>query len=168
MEENIYTPPKSELETHDPSVDGRQLASRWSRLGACLLDALTVLPITLPLMYFTGGFEGAMNGVQPSMLYSLAITLAGVVWFLLIHGYFIVRDGQTLGKKALGIGIVTLDGKLAPISLLAARYGFYWLTPIIPIIGSILSLVNAVFIFSKTKRCLHDRIGGTKVVRVDS
>lgn len=144
------------------------LASRWSRVGASLIDALTIIPITLPLMYFTGAFENMSEGVQPSISYSLAITLVGIILFLMIHGYFLCRDGQTLGKKVLNIKIVTLDGHLPSIATLAKRYGFYWVVPSIPVIGGLLNLVNLLFIFSKSRRCIHDHFGGTKVVYVNT
>jgi uncharacterized RDD family membrane protein YckC len=45
------------------------------------------------------------------------------------------------------------------------RYAFYFFAPLVPVFGQILNMVNIVFIFSESKRCLHDRIGGTIVVK---
>ena len=115
-------------------------------------------------MYFTGGFDDISEGIEPSLFYTLAISLVGVALFLLIHGKFLVRDGQTLGKKALNIKIVTVAGQHADVTTLAKRYGFSWLIPLIPVIGPIINMVNILFIFTKSKRCLHDHVGGTKVI----
>lgn len=140
------------------------LASRWTRLGAAFIDGLTIMPITLPLMYFTGGFDGLSEGLQPSLSYTLLMGLTSIAIFLLIHGRFLVRDGQTLGKKFLDIKIVGLSGEHASVQVLAKRYGFYWLIPLIPGVGALLNMVNILFIFGKSRRCLHDHVGGTKVV----
>ncbi len=168
MENNIYSPPESNLETEKDSEHEVSLASRWSRLGASLIDTITIMPILLPLMYFTGGFDGIAEGKQPSMTYSLVFGLVGIVIFMLIHGYFLISNGQTLGKKALNIKIVTIDDQHAGISTLAKRYGFYWFIPQIPVIGQIINMVNVLFIFGKSKRCIHDLVGGTKVVQVNT
>lgn len=151
---------KEDIESTDVSV----LASRWDRLCASLVDALTISPITIPLIYFTGGFDGISKGIKPSLSYSLTMALISTAIFLIIHGKFIVRDGQTLGKKALKIKIVKTNGQHADIPTLAKRYGFFWCIPQIPAIGEIINTVNILFIFSKSKRCLHDHVGGTKVI----
>lgn len=164
MENNIYNAPESALVTE--GEDHSELASRWSRLGASLIDALTIAPVTLALMYFTGGFSGITEGVQPSLTYTLAMAAIGIVIFLLVHGYFLLADGQTLGKKALSIKIVTIDNQHAQITTLAKRYGFYWIVPQIPVVGPFINMVNILFIFTKSKRCLHDHVGGTKVVKI--
>ncbi|NRB39794.1 MAG: RDD family protein [Pseudomonadales bacterium] len=169
MEKSIYSPPESELEPELELeiTDDRVLASRWSRLWASMLDALTITPITVPLMYFTGGFDGISEGVQPSLSYTLVIALIGAIVFLVIHGKIIIRDGQTWGKKALNIKIVTMSGEHPSIQTLAKRYGFYWGVPQIPTIGQFLSIINILFIFSKSKRCIHDHVAGTRVVEAN-
>lgn len=70
-----------------------------------------------------------------------------------------------MGKKIVGIKIVTLDGGQINIETILKRYGFYFLVGYIPFIGSIVSLINALFIFGKDKHCLHDKVGKTKVVK---
>ncbi len=149
---------------NDERIDDSELASRWDRLWASLVDALTIIPITIPLMYFTGGFEGISEGIEPSLSYTLTMALISTVIFLAIHGKFMVRDGQTLGKKALNIKIVTTSDQHASIPVLAKRYGFYWVIPQIPAIGPLINMVNILFVFGKSKRCLHDYVGGTKVI----
>ncbi len=140
------------------------LASRWSRLGAALVDALTIIPITIPLMYFTGGFDRISEGVQPPLSYTLIMAVIGIAIFLIIHGKFLIRDGQTLGKKLLNIKIVTTSGHHASISILAKRYGFYWVIPQVPVAGPFVNLINILFILGKSKRCVHDYVGGTIVI----
>lgn len=163
MENDVYKSPEAEIVTEEQQ-DNSALASRWSRLLAAIIDGLTIMPITVGLMYFTGGFSGVSEGIQPGLLYTFAIGIVGIFAFLIIHGSILLRDGQSWGKKAVNIKIVTADEQHADFAVLAKRYGFYWLTAYIPIIGGLLSFMNIVFIFSKTKRCIHDRIADTKVV----
>lgn len=165
MEDNIYSSPKSDVEIHTAEV--ADLAGRWSRLGASIIDSLTVAPITVPLMYFTGAFEGVSEGGQSSLLYTYGISAIGIIAFIIVHGYFLVRDGQTLGKKILSIKIVTVDNRLPDISNLIRRYALFWLAPQIPVVGLFVNMINILFIFTKSKRCLHDYAGGTKVVQAN-
>ena len=164
MENNVYTSPESNLHV-EPTAEGL-LAGRWSRLWASMIDGLTMIPFMLPLMYYTGGFDGIKEGVQPSFVYSVMITLVAGLLFFVVHGKFMLADGQTLGKKALGIKIVTIGGHHADALTLAKRYGFYWFLPLIPVVGQLINLINILFVFSKSKRCLHDHSGGTKVIDV--
>jgi uncharacterized RDD family membrane protein YckC len=162
MENNIYASPEANLEIEQTIQS--DLASRWNRLWASLIDGLTMIPIMLPIMYFTGGLEGLKNGVQPSLIYTLTMALIGVIIFVIIHGKWLIADGQTLGKRALNIKIVTVENKHASLAVLAKRYGFSMLIPQIPFIGALINFVNLLFIFTKSKRCLHDLVAGTKVV----
>jgi len=116
-------------------------------------------------MYFTGGLSNLEAG-PPDLLYSFLLGLAGIVAFVLINGKFLLSNGQTIGKKLLKIKIVTTESKYANLSALAKRYGFNWAIALVPVLGQLLALINIVFIFGKTKRCLHDFVGGTKVVKV--
>lgn len=161
--ENIYAAPKSEVIEEIENSTG--LASRWSRLGASFIDAILMSFITLPTMYFTGGFEGITTGKQPSLIYGLAMGLLGIIVFALINGVFLARSGQTLGKIALKIKVVDLNGEIPKINPhFLKRYAMYFLLGQIPVIGQLLSTINILFIFSKEKQCLHDRFASTRVV----
>jgi uncharacterized RDD family membrane protein YckC len=164
MEDNVYKSPESDLKI---DKEGEyELATRWNRLWAALVDGLTIIPIIVAVMYFTGGFDDLAEGIEPSITYNLFLSLISIVIFIAIHGKFMISAGQTLGKKALGIKMVTMDNQHVDISNLVKRYGFSWFVSLIPVVGQIISLVNILFIFTKSKRCLHDHVGNTKVVRV--
>ena len=145
-----------------------ELASRRSRLAAIIIDALIVGLVTGILTFFTGGFDEMLEGMQPSLTQTLLLGLSGVIVFVLINGQLLARDGQTIGKRLLNIKIVAQDGLRADIPTLAKRYGFYWLLPQVPFLGPLLGLINYGFILGGSKRCLHDRFGGTKVVKAGS
>jgi uncharacterized RDD family membrane protein YckC len=50
--------------------------------------------------------------------------------------------------------------------MILLRYLPISLAALIPVIGPYLSLVDVVFIFGSERRCIHDRLAGTKVVKV--
>lgn len=164
MEENIYSTPKSDLVNKELIED--EVASRGERLGASMLDGILIMMFTFPAMYFTGGLEGVSEGVQPSIGYSLLMGLAAIVFFFLVNGRLLISKGQTLGKKLVGIKIVTLDGSIPSIGgNLVKRYAMYFLPGQIPAVGQLISIINILFIFGKEKRCLHDYVAGTRVVK---
>lgn len=167
MEENIYAAPQ----TTEPVVMDESeppLATRLERLGASLLDSIIMSVITLPLMYFTGGFETLFAGEQLSLGYQLVFGVISVVIFLLLNFKFLIPKGQTIGKKIVGIRAVEESGADTSNSTLGKRYFFYFGISYVPIIGQILSIVNACFIFGNNKTCLHDIIARTKVIKANS
>jgi len=87
--------------------------------------------------------------------------------YLVLNGYLLHKRGQTIGKWALGIKIVSLHNeKILPLwKVFFVRYVPQVLVAMIPLAGSILILINDLFIFRKNKRCVHDYIAGTKVIR---
>ena len=85
--------------------------------------------------------------------------------FLVVFIYQMVlltKEGQTVGKKPLGIRIVKMDtgqnGGFVPNVLL--RLIVNGLTGVIPFYG----LVDILVIFRGDCRCIHDLIAGTQVV----
>ena len=108
-ENNIYDTPKSELVDQSTSGDTLTLASRWARLGAAIIDGIIVALVTIPAMYFTGGFNGITSGRQPGVLYLLGITVLGMAVYFAINYRSLIANGQTIGKKMLDIKIVDLN-----------------------------------------------------------
>lgn len=163
MENNIYKAPESELTS--TSDNPSELASRGQRLLAAFLDGLTILVVTIPLMYFTGGFDGISSGQQPSFLYSLGIGFIGLVVFLAINLNLLKSAGQTVGKRVVKIKVVTLDGELPTLGdHFLKRYAVYFLPGQVPVVGQFFSIVNILFIFGPQRRCIHDFAARTKVV----
>jgi uncharacterized RDD family membrane protein YckC len=162
-ENNIYAAPQAEV--LDEANINYNLASRGQRFVGSFVDGLIMLCVTLPLMYFTGGFDGLSEGHQPSFGYTALMTIISFVVFIGINFKFLKNDGQTIGKKAVKTKIVTNDGEPASFGgHILKRYAFYNFISVIPVAGQILSIINAVIIFGSAKRCGHDFIGGTKVV----
>lgn len=76
--------------------------------------------------------------------------------------------GQSLGKRLLGVRVVSLDGR--PVGFAEAVFlrifVFRWLCGV-PLVGTIGALVDvASLFFDRDGRTLHDKLAGTRVVRV--
>lgn len=144
--------------------EASELAGRWLRLGAALIDVFTLAVVFYPLAYF--GFRVPLNGlVLQDPISNLIASLASVGLYVLFNGYLLHMYGQTVGKRLLGIRVVNLDGSKATLqTLLLKRYLVVQLIAEIPLIGFLVSVLNALFIFREDRRCLHDLIAGTKVV----
>jgi len=142
-----------------------ELASRWQRLWASLIDVLTILLITVPAMLLTSGFSGIAAGSEPSFIYNLFIGLLGLSFFFFINRKLLAEHGQTIGKMVLGIKIVDLDGNLPGVTQhLLPRYATFLLPGYVPVVGQYFALINVLFIFTEDKRCIHDHIAKTRVV----
>lgn len=145
---------------------GPELAGRGARLGAALLDGLIALVVVGPIMFFGGYFAAAMSGEQIGVATQLGWGVLGIALFFAIQYYPLKQSGQTWGKKIVGVRIVDLSGAQPGIGvLLGRRYLFSNGISLVPFLGGVLSLVNVLFIFRADKRCLHDLVAGTQVVR---
>lgn len=166
MNDNVYASPQSELvEANEGSLE---LASRWARLFASIIDGIIISIVTIPVMYFSGFFEQLTAGQEPSFLYSIFIAFVGLIVFFAVNFQLLSNNGQTVGKKLLGIKAVNADGSHAEMKdLVLKRYTVYFLPGYIPLIGGIFSLVNILFIFGKRKRCIHDIAANTIVIKAN-
>jgi len=133
-------------------------ASRASRLGAFLLDGILGIVVLLPLMMSVTIFEPRSKAAESTFFLSFFSVIAlGIYQMVLLS-----RDGQSLGKKAMKVRIVRFDdggnpGFTEAVGFRLLVNGLLWMVP-----GY--ALLDIMYIFSTEKRCLHDRIAGTKVV----
>ncbi|HEX7235714.1 MAG TPA: RDD family protein [Gammaproteobacteria bacterium] len=140
------------------------LASRGLRLAAAMVDGVLSLFVSLPLVFYTGYLEKALAGTVDYVT-GYAISLVGLAMFAAMHGYLLVKHGQTIGKRWVGTRIVNVsDGRVPTIRALLVRYATMKLVAYIPLVGGLFALVNILFIFRRDRRCLHDLAAGTKVV----
>jgi uncharacterized RDD family membrane protein YckC len=140
------------------------LASRGLRLTAAIVDGVLALLVSLPLVLYTGYVEKAMAGTVDYTT-GYAIQLFGIVMFAAMHGYLLIKHGQTIGKRWVGTRIVNVaDGRVPRLGALVARYATMQLMGLVPIVGGLLSTINVLFIFRRDRRCLHDLAAGTMVI----
>lgn len=149
-------------------------ATRWQRLVAAILDSLLLGAIATvtnwPLTHFDWSSTPDSLGLSSSHAIAVDEWLAtglDVLLYLLINGYFLIRSGQSLGKKALGIQIVShRDYRLLPAGkLLGIREALPYALATLPIIGPWFALLDPLWIFSADKRCLHDHLAGSVVIQ---
>ncbi len=156
--------------------DGLFLAGRLRRLVATLIDAVLVPSLTLVLVMITGVVEDAEDYVDNGWM--VWVLLLAVVSYLLLNGYGLWRRGQTLGKQVMGVAIVPAtggsDGQYgrtpAPLwKLICVRALFFPLLflSVVPWIAA-LPIIDQLLIFLKPRRCLHDLVSGTVVVRLSA
>ena len=140
-------------------------APRWRRLLAACIDLALVAALALILAVVIGAYEHHEDwaGLRPQLS---AMGLAGVSYLLINFRW--LRCGQTVGKRLLGIRVVAVRDN--------ANRAFHWhllrLLPLLPVaavffhIGYGMAMVIGVLpIFLPMRRCLHDFIAGTRVVR---
>ncbi|WP_437296172.1 RDD family protein [Sorangium sp. So ce426] len=166
---NPYQPPTALEPMADSERADERSASRMSRFWAAMIDGVLALIIIVPLQYFAGVYRDFPKVAEQPFPQSLLWALAGFAITLALHGAFLARSAQTIGKKALGIQIVNAsDGKRAAFGTIVLRRLLPMsVVALIPYVGGVLSLVNVVFIFRKDRRCVHDHIAGTRVVKLD-
>jgi len=157
-----------DIETPEHVSVGYELADLGSRFTAMLIDQLvmTVVAIVIWLGALAVGVAGAASGVGSTngamVLFALVIGLG----FLVSFGYRVyyegLRDGQTIGKKAMKIRVVQ-DGGF-PITLRAAAIrNLLRLVDMQPVATWGIAAI-AMMLHSRTKR-LGDMAAGTVVVR---
>ncbi len=171
---NAYAPPKANVADVSPGQD-LTLASRLSRLGAAILDGIIISALVYTPLIFTGALGAAMASAMrsgnPLQFWGVFATGAGIVSCLLFIGWAVITfrlvaaNGQTIAKKLIGIKVVRSDGSRATVGrIFWLRNVVNTLITLIPLVGYLYALVDALFIFTERKQTLHDRIADTIVV----
>ena len=77
------------------------------------------------------------------------------------------QERTTIVIELIGIRIADLEGRVPEFwRLIGLRYLPIMVVSVVPILGNILVLIDILFIFRSDRRCIHDMIAGTIVVRV--
>lgn len=168
------------------------LAPRTARLAAALVDLIVLAPVLLLWAVALGGSLGFSLGALASSVQKrpwlsqaqtmLAGTVAWVVLavasvvlgcVVLYQWYLLSTQGQTIGKRFMGIRIVDLDGKPAGFvsALLLRSFVFSGLVSavasvagvVIPLAGFFVWLLDYLPMLGEDRRCLHDYLAGTQV-----
>ena len=162
MTDNPYAAPQSDVER--PTSSG-ELASRWKRLVAVILDALIVGIITIPVYMVLGVWSSMYQGTMGigGMILS---GLFGIGVWVAINYMPLQKSGQTIGKKALGVQIVDVNTRqiIPAMDVILKRMLPITVVSNIPFLGGLIGLVDSLMIFRNDRRCGHDMIAGTVVV----
>ena len=176
-DKSVYEQWLEEREYHGPDLLTREetsrqlrgLAAPGTRLLAVLVDVGVNMAVMIPgfgLMIAGMAFHAGQNetggllflaGYALALFASLALGIYNLVLLWL--------QGQTVGKRAMHIRIVRLDGSPAGFGRAVLLRTF--IPGLLTVLtGGVFGIVDCCFIFREDRRCIHDLIAGTKVVRV--
>jgi uncharacterized RDD family membrane protein YckC len=134
------------------------LASRWRRFGALILDGLiTGIPLLIltAIFIWTPMFQGQEIPFAWNFL-SIPFTIAG---FIYEGAMTQAKDGQTLGKMALKIRVVRMDGSSITPGQAWGRAAMRM------VLGFCCALADYLpAFFTQEKTTLHDMAANTRVV----
>ncbi|WP_404364469.1 RDD family protein [Corallococcus coralloides] len=134
-----------------------ELATRRARLAASLIDGAALV---LPSLFL--GVLRCLAVPDEAAMKAPAVYIPALL-ALLVQASLIRGTGASLGKRLLGIRVVRRDGLPAEVWRIAL------LRNALPIAlcsyCGWFGLVDALFIVGEDRRCLHDWVAGTRVVK---
>jgi len=167
-----------------------ELASRARRLSAVTINFIIYIIIMGLSLYLTIEFTHFMRGLYDNKLLPIVFILfhlSFVVIIAIINLILLYHHGQTIGKRLLSIKIVRSDGSCASLKrIVLLRFLLLWLIILdasvftfgphgdfklsidlsnTQMITNILGLIDLLFLFRRDRRCLHDLIADTIVIK---
>jgi uncharacterized RDD family membrane protein YckC len=172
---NPYAPPTaSSAQGSSPGPTAGGLASRSERFVGAFIDTLIAIPITLALGMVMGAGL-ALIGLDPEggsfeFVLTILSPVATLGALIAINGYLLAKRGQTVGKTIVKTQIVSEESnQILPFGpLILKRYVPLYLVAAVPAVGSFVALGNYLAIFRSNRKCIHDEIAGTKVIKLPS
>jgi uncharacterized RDD family membrane protein YckC len=155
-----------------PAV-GPDLASVGKRFGALFLDGLIVnVPLVVILgivMFMVMSATFPPNARQPGNPMAIfAVEMVGIAVVsaagILYEGLMLSRGGQTLGKKAMRIKVVSAAGGEVSTGQAFGRAVMRKVLGFVPCLG----LVDYLMAFGDQRSCIHDLTARTRVINWDS
>lgn len=128
-------------------------AGFWIRTGALLIDVVCVMAAEMAFGFFMWALTEDRLAAAASRAFRF---LASPCYFVFLHW----ARGQTLGKMAFHIRVVSREGGPLSFGQAALRHLGSWLS------AAILGIGYLVAAFRADKRALHDLIAGTRVEHV--
>ena len=156
-------------------------ADRLMRLASAALDFFISVLCAMPGALVLGtafldiviavarGQQPDVSQINPGRLL-IGFALLGLASFtlLLVQIYLVSTRGQTIAKRILGLRIVRYTDGSNPgfVHGWLLRALVPGIIGILPMVGNVFTIVNYCFIFRDDRRCLHDLIADTRVVKV--
>lgn len=159
---NPYAPPRAAVrDIHQTSA--YEPADRGTRLAAAFLDGIILgVMVYLPMFVLAFAADSPGEGGETLGMIGLGLTLVGLVAWAGLNIKYVRENGQSIAKKLLTIKVVRSDGSPATLGrIFWMRNVLNGLISIIPLYG----LIDVLFIFGEDRRCLHDKIADTIVVK---
>jgi uncharacterized RDD family membrane protein YckC len=153
-----------------PDTTETVLAGRGERLLAQMIDGLAAGVCVLPAIAAAAlsAARGPGNAPGPLALVAVGVSLLAVLALVGTQFYLLATRGQTIGKILMKIRIVVYNEGSNPgfVKVVLLRLFLNGLIGAVPFVGPVYSLVDICFIFRDDRRCIHDLIAGTEVVKV--
>jgi uncharacterized RDD family membrane protein YckC len=157
--DNPYSPPRASIDPEEAALFEipEDLASLKQRFVAAVLDAAFVL---VPCWLF-------YELVEPFVGHRLVIAIAAFVAVEAIQWNLVARRGQPFGKVVTGTRIVRAEDRALP----DFHHGVVvrdWVRLILSPtpLGLFFCAVDVLFVFRRDRRCVHDHLAGTMVIRL--
>jgi uncharacterized RDD family membrane protein YckC len=183
-----FIPPVASDARLDVPDHPKYLASRWKRFWGHLIDfALVGIPVGMLGILWARSTDMLDYETDRQLFLQFSETPWAAAYALIVlavgalQASLLIRRGQTVGKYALGMRIVTMDDRrpswwrlilVRPLILVLSgiRPQIQWTDAqwgnIAGLALSGLSMVNALFVFNSDRRALHDHLAGTQVVDI--
>ena len=150
------------------TISAERLSDWWPRAAALVLDGVVVAALTLGVTVLVIGLIGRSDDhVARIVTYAIGIPL-GIAYAPLLMIRRGERNGQTLGKQAMGIRVVRESGTPVTLGNAALR----------EVIGRQLLIAITFYLYAvpdylwplrdRRNQCLHDKIASTLVVRTSA
>lgn len=164
---NPYAAPEARVEEAPPAE--LEFADRGIRLVAVIVDGF-VLMVPIALIGIVAAIVAPQqSGGEPSPVFLGVfgvLVAAVVIAVLVVNLLWLHRYGQTIAKRMFKIRVLRSDGSHCALSrIILARWLPVWLLSLLPLIGYVVSLVDALMIFRDDRKCLHDVFADTIVVK---
>lgn len=165
------TPPSAATHAHAPIAPPRprdvaeeQLADWWTRAGGFVLDQLVIAGIAAVVALVVILLMGDTSRDTVEVVgYAIAIPL-GLLYAPLLMARRGIRNGQTLGKQAVGIRVVRTDGQ--PVT--------FWTGVLRNVVGQQVPVAVTFYLYALAdylwplrdprNQALHDKIAKTLVL----
>jgi uncharacterized RDD family membrane protein YckC len=157
-----------------------ELAGRGTRLAGAIIDQAIAAVCVLPGVLMMGPafmeiMLAAGRGEEPTFedfnaagfLFGAFVAFLGWLAQLSVQIWMLSTRGQSIAKRLLNIRIVMFQDNGQPgfVHAWLLRNFVPAIISFVPYLGFIFVIVNACFIFGEQRRCIHDHIAGTKVVK---
>ena len=160
-EEMLFETPRTAEAAPPQMPRGVVPAGAASRILAALVDAALLSALDALVLYFTL----RLLGLAIAQISELPLLPLGAFILLLNAGYsiaFTTVGGQSIGKMALGIKVISQEENVVPIGRATLRTLAYFVSALPLGAGFLPGVISA------DRLALHDRLSHTRVVRPSS
>jgi uncharacterized RDD family membrane protein YckC len=173
MSDNPYAPPIVALML-EPSSD--RLASFGERFVGKLIDNLLVigsLLLGVPIMAMDRNFGKPGTDPGPLQFAGSLVSLVALLTLIGLQWYWIATLGQSAGKRLMKTQIRKIDG--SKVDFVSGVIMRCWVVNFVfgvvhvftcGLLGWVVWVVDSAVIFGAERRCMHDVIAATKVIKL--